>query len=404
MAASMADEILTEASIPVDLSNRDQLLQSASTSLNSKVVSQNSDLLAPIAVDAVLKVIDPKTADNVDLNDIRLSKKLGGTIDDTELVDGLVLTQKISHAAGGPTSVAGAKIGLIQFCLSAPKTDMESNIQVRDYTQMDRLLREERALLAKMVKQIKATGCNVLLVQKSILRDATTDLSLDFCAKAKILVVRDIERDEIDFISRMLHVEPVASLDQFSADKLGKASLVVEELLGEGLGSIIKVTGVESQGNCISVLVRGSNALLLDETERSLHDALCVVRSLVKKKALIPGGAAPEMEVSQKLATWSRTVGGVEAICLEHYAQALEIVPYTLAENAGMRPVEIVTQLRAAHARGEANAGVNVKKGTITDIKAENVVQPLLVSTSALKMATETVRMILKIDDIVMSR
>merc|ERR1719375_600958 len=194
MAASMADEILTEASIPVDLNNRDQLLQSASTSLNSKVVSQNSELLAPIAVDAVLKVIDPKTADNVDLNDIRLSKKLGGTIDDTELVEGLVLTQKAARTAGGPTRVTDAKIGLIQFCLSAPKTDMESNIQVRDYTQMDRLLREERAILAKMVKQIKATGCNVLLIQKSILRDATTDLSLDFCAKAKILVVRDIER------------------------------------------------------------------------------------------------------------------------------------------------------------------------------------------------------------------
>lgn len=404
MAVEKAEQVLTEMSVPLDLTDRDALIRGASTSLNSKVVAQSAEMLAPIAVDSVLRVIDPATATNVDLNDIRLSKKLGGTIDDTELVEGLVLTQKAARAAGGPTRVTDAKIGLIQFCLSAPKTDMESNIQVRDYTQMDRLLREERAILAKMVKQIKATGCNVLLIQKSILRDATTDLSLDFCAKAKILVVRDIERDEIDFISRMLHVEPVASLDQFSADKLGKASLVVEELLGEGLGSIIKVTGVESQGNCISVLVRGSNALLLDETERSLHDALCVVRSLVKKKALIPGGAAPEMEVSQKLATWSRTVGGIEAICIEHYALALEIVPYTLAENAGMRPVEIVTALRAAHAKGEATAGINVKKGRITDILEENVVQPLLVSTSCLKMATETVRMILKIDDIVMSR
>merc|ERR1711953_360621 len=166
-------------SLPVDLSNREQLLQSASTSLNSKVVSQNSELLAPIAVDAVLKVIDPKTATNVDLTDIKLVKKLGGTADDTEMVDGLVLTQKVARAAGGPTRVENAKIGLIQFCLSAPKTDMESNIQVRDYTQMDRLLREERTILAKMVRQIAKTGCNVLLVQKSILRDATTDLSLE---------------------------------------------------------------------------------------------------------------------------------------------------------------------------------------------------------------------------------
>merc|ERR1719188_1456683 len=244
MAAEKADEVLEEVAKPVNLENRDQLLQSASTSLNSKVVSQSSDSLAPIAVDAVLKVIDPKTATNVDLNDIRLVKKLGGTTDDSELVEGLVLTQKVSHAAGGPSRVQDAKIGIIQFCLSAPKTDMESNIQVRDYTQMDRLLREERTILAKMVKQIAKTGCNVLLVQKSILRDAVTDLSLDFCAKAKILVVRDVERDDIEFISKILGVEAAASLDTFTADKLAKASLVHEESLGSEMGSIVRFTGL----------------------------------------------------------------------------------------------------------------------------------------------------------------
>jgi len=404
MAAEKAEEVLTDMSVKVDLGNRDLLLQSASTSLNSKVVSQNAEDLAPIAVDAVLKVIDPKTATNVDLNDIRLVKKLGGTTDDTELVDGLVLTQKVSKAAGGPRRIENAKIGLIQFCLSAPKTDMESNIQVRDYSQMDRLLREERTLLAKMVKQIAKTGCNVLLVQKSILRDATTDLSLDFCAKAKILVVRDIERDEIEFVSRTLGVEPVASIDSFSADKLATAGLMYEESTG-GEGSVVRFTGLASGGGgCVSILVRASNQLLLDETERSIHDALCVVRSLVKTRAMIPGGAAPEMEVSQKLAAWARTLGGINAVCIEQYAEALELVPYTLAENAGMQPVEIVTQLRAAHARGEKFAGINVKKACVSNIYDEKVVQPLLVSTSSMKMATETVRMILKIDDVVIMR
>jgi len=403
-AAEKAEEILKDISMPVDLNNREQLLQCASTSLNSKVVAQNSDKLTPIAVDAVLKVIDPATATNVDLNDIKLVKKLGGTADDAELVDGLVLTQKLSRAAGGPSRIADAKIGLIQFCLSAPKTDMESNIQVRDYTQMDRLLREERTILAKMVKQIAKTGCNVLLVQKSILRDATTDLSLDFCAKAKILVVKDVERDDIEFISRIIGLEAAASIDTFTADKLGTAALVHEESFGADLGSIIRFTGLKGDGKCVSVLVRASNHLLLDETERSIHDALCVVRSLVKTKALIPGGGAPEMEVSQKLLLWARTIGGINAVCIEHYAESLEAVPYTLAENAGMKPVEIVTALRAAHARGEKYAGINVKKGCISNIFEEHVVQPLLVSTSALNMATETVRMILKIDDIVLVR
>merc|ERR1712050_577085 len=312
-----------------------------------------------------------------------------------------VLTQRVSRAAGGPTRIANAKIGLIQFCLSAPKTDMESNIQVRDYTQMDRLLREERTILAKMVKQIAKTGCNVLLVQKSILRDATTDLSLDFCAKAKILVVRDVERDDIEFISKILGVEPSASIDSFTAEKLGKAALVYEEKMGQDLGSIVRFTGLSTgQCGCVSVLVRASNILLLDETERSIHDALCVVRSLVKKKALIPGGGAPEMEVSQKLLQWARSLGGVEAVCVEHFAEAMELVPYTLAENAGMQAVEIVTKLRAAHAAGDRFAGINVRKGTITNLFDEKVVQPLLVSTNCFKMATETVRMILKIDDI----
>merc|ERR1712070_1153806 len=138
--------------------------------------------------------------------------------------------------------------------------------------------------------------------------------------------------------------------------------------------------------------------------ERSLHDALCVVRSLVKKKALIPGGGAPEMEVSQKLLTWARSVGGINAVCIQHYAEALELVPYTLAENAGMQPVEIVTQLRAAHAKGEKFAGINVKRSCISNMYDEKVVQPLLVSQSSIKMATETVRMIMKIDDIVITR
>jgi len=404
-AAEKAEEVLESVAVPVQLDNREQLLQSASTSLNSKVVSQSSAQLAPIAVDAVLKVIDPKTATNVDLNDIRIVKKLGGTIEDSELIDGLVLTQKVSNAAGGPRRMKEAKIGLIQFCLSAPKTDMESNIQVRDYTQMDRLLREERTILAKMVKTIAKTGCNVLLVQKSILRDATSDLSLDFCAKAKILVVRDVERDDIEFISKILGVEAASSIDTLTPEKLGKCDLVWEDNMGQEIGSVVRFEGIQTGcGGCVSILCRASNLLLLDETERSIHDALCVVRSLVKKKFLIPGGGAPEMEVSQKLAKWASTVGGINAVCIEAFADALELIPYTLAENAGMQPVEIVTKLRAAHAQGETFAGINVRKGTISNIFDEQVVQPLLVSTNSLKMATETVRMILKIDDIVISR
>jgi len=244
----------------------------------------------------------------------------------------------------------------------------------------------------------------VLLIQKSILRDAVTDLGLDFLAKMKILVVRDVEREDVEFLSRILGLEPVASLDHFTAGRLGHCDLVKGDDMG-GQQSIVRFTGLKQQNSrCVSVLVRITNQMLLDETERSLHDALCVVRSLVKKKALIPGGAAPEMEVSTRLMQYARKLSGAESLCVQRYAEALEIIPYTLAENAGLHSIEVVTELKKKHAEGQKYAGVNVKKGGVSDMYAENVVQPLLVSLSIFKMATECVRMILKIDDIVMTR
>uniref|UniRef100_A0A8C7QS22 T-complex protein 1 subunit delta n=1 Tax=Oncorhynchus mykiss TaxID=8022 RepID=A0A8C7QS22_ONCMY len=357
-------EVLTGMSQPVLLSDRETLLNSATTSLCSKVVSQYSSLLAPMSVDAVMRVIDPATATGVDLHDIHIVKKLGGTIDDCELVDGLVLTQKVVNS--GVSRVEKAKIALIQFCLSPPKTDMDNQIVVSDYAQMDRVLREERAYILNLVKQIKKAGCNVLLIQKSILRDALSDLALHFLNKMKIMVVKEIEREDIEFIC--------------------------------------KITGCTNPGKTVSIVVRGSNKLVIEEAERSIHDALCVIRCLVKKRALIAGGGAPEIELALRLAEYSRTLPGMEAYCVRAYADALEVVPSTLAENAGLNPISTVTELRNRHAQGEKTAGINVRKGGISNILEELVVQPLLVSVSALTLATETVRSILKIDDVVNTR
>jgi len=183
---------------------------------------------------------------------------------------------------------------------------------------------------------------------------------------------------------------------------LGYADLVEEASLGDG--KIVKITGIKDMGRTTTVLVRGSNQLVLDEAERSLHDALCVVRCLVNKKFLIAGGGAPEIELSRQLGAWAKVLQGMESYCVRSFAEALEVIPYTLAENAGLNPIAIVTELRNRHAQGEINAGINVRKGQITNILEENVVQPLLVSTSAITLATECVRMILKIDDIVTVR
>ncbi|KAI9853971.1 MAG: T-complex protein 1 subunit delta [Vezdaea acicularis] len=402
-AAAAAVQVLHDMSQPISLSDRATLLQAASTSLSSKIVSQHSNLLAPMAVDAIMKTIDPKSADNVDLKNIRIVKKVGGTIEDSEMVNGLVLTQGVMKSGGGPARMEKARIGLIQFQLSPPKPDMENQIVVNDYRQMDKILKEERNYLLDMVKKIKKAKCNVLLIQKSILRDAVNDLSLHFLSKLKILAIKDIERDEVEFICKSTGCKPIADIDSFTEDKLGSADLI-EEVQSSG-SRVVKVTGVKNAGHTVSIVCRGANSLILDEAERSLHDALCVIRCLVKKKALIAGGGAPEIEIASQLAKQSRSLSGTEAICFKAFADAMEVIPTTLAENAGLNSIRVVTDLRHRHEFGEKNAGVSIKSGGVkNNIAEENVLQPLLVSTSAVELAAETVKTILRIDDITLSR
>jgi T-complex protein 1 subunit delta len=229
--------------------------------------------------------------------------------------------------------------------------------------------------------------------------DAVSDLAQHFLDKIKVLVVKDVEREDIDFVCKTLGCRPIASLDHFLPEHLVNADLVEE--VSSGTSKFVKVTGIQNQGRTVSIIVRGSNKLVLDEAARSLHDALCVVRCLVKNKALIAGGGAPEIEMALQLARYAQRLEGVDAYCFRAFAEAMEVIPSTLAENAGLNPIATVTELRARHAQGEVNAGINVRKGAITDILLENVVQPLLVSTSSITLASETVRSILKIDDII---
>lgn len=374
VALKKACEIIEGMGTPVDLKDRDVLIQNCVTCLSSKVVSANSDVLAPMAVDSVLRILENHDDTNVDLRNIKVSMKLGGTVDDSELIDGLCFTDnKVSHFAGGPGRVENAKIGLIQFCLSAPKTDLENNVVVNDYTAMDRILKEERKYIVSLVKKIVATGCNVLLIQKSILRDAVNDLALHFLAKKNIMVIKDIERDDVDFICKTINAVPAPHIDQFTADKLGAAGLVEEVSAGSDK-KIVKVTGCPAQCKTVSILVRGSNQLVLEEAERSLHDALCVVRALVKKRFLVPGGAAVEMEVSQKLQAHSREIFGTDSYCVRHYGESLELIPYTLAENAGLDPISFVTELRNKHIQGNKFDGLNIRKNKIMNMHDDNVV------------------------------
>jgi T-complex protein 1 subunit delta len=400
-AAAKACEVLEDMSHTIELTDRDALIKSARTSLNSKVLSLYSATIAPIVVDAVLGVTN-EAHSSVDLNDIKLIQKLDGTVEDTELVPGLVLDKRFSHLAGTRDKQEKAKIALIQFCISPPKTDLDNSVIISDYSQMDRVLKEERNYLLNLVKKIKKSGCNVLMIQKSILRDAVSDQALHFLEKMKINVIRNIERTDVDFICKSLGCKPVAHIDGLTPDTLAHADLVEEVSMGSS--KVIKFSGVQKQGRTCSIIVRGSSKLVLDEAERSIHDALCVIRCLVKKRATIAGGGAPEIEVALRLSEYANTLIGSESYCTKAFAEALEVIPFTLAENAGLNPISTVTELRAKHQQGIRGAGINVRKGCITDMAEENVVQPLLVSTSAITLASETVRSIMKIDDIVTVR
>jgi len=307
-----------------------------------------------------------------------------------------------------------AKVALIQFCLSAPKTDMDNTVVVEDYASMDRLLREERKYILTQCKAIKKSGCNVVLIQKSILRDAYNELSLHFLAKMGIMVLTDIERSDVGFICKTLGCTPIAHADQLtspnSAKYMGGAEKVAHVYLEGSAHRVVKFTGVKTDAPTMTVLMRGSNTLVLAEAERSLHDAQCVVRSLIKERALVAGGGAAESQASFALGQYARNeLQGMAVPCFKAFADALETIPYTLAENAGLKPIEIVTQLRKMHADGVVGAGVDVVKKKsntnvdgVSDMYERNVVQPLLVSTSAIRLATETVCMILKVDDMVM--
>ena len=378
---------------------REILIDSAKTSLSSKLASQWSDTLAPLAVDAVLRVHDKN---HVDLRDIKVVQRVGGVIDESELIDGIVFPHRIQRSGNDSRVIKDAKIAMIQFQLSPPKTDMESQVILNDYAQMDRVQREQRKYILQIVNAISKTGANVILLQKSILRDAISDTALHFLQKKGILVVKDIDRTEVDFVCRTIGCQPIASVEGLSAEKLGYAEKV-EEVSTSG-GAIVKITGLKQVSKTVTVLLRGSNELIIAEAERSLHDALCVIRSLVYERALLAGGGAPEVELAVKLAKRADEIGGEIGFCVRAFADSLDIIPYTLAENAGLNPLEIVTQLREAHTKGFKNYGVSVTVNGPSDMTEEQVLQPFLVTKSALTFASETVRMILKVDDILATR
>ncbi|KAK2964628.1 putative T-complex protein 1 subunit delta [Blattamonas nauphoetae] len=438
VAISKAEDILKNMSLPVDLSSRDMLVQSCVTSLSSKMVSANAKHLAELSVDAVLAIKEDSPLPNADLKRIKVIKQLGAPVDSCELIQGLALSRRVSTVNKGPTHMDNAKVALIQFCISPPKTDMDVTVVVGDAEEMRRTIEQERRYIIDICKKVKESGANVLLVQKSILRDAIDQMGRFYLAKLGVMVVEDIERDEVDFICRALHCLPFASVDHLVQAKVSEPHRFgycerVEQVQSSSSSSYVKFTGVknadQTDGKVVSLLCCGPNSLMLEETDRSIHDSLCVARALVKKRALLPGGGAAETELSVQLNALARSLSaenskdahpdGLDPIGVRAFAEALEQVPLTLAENAGLNPIQMMTQLRAKHAQTKSedgkdltpeelfankHYGVNIRTNSIGNMVESKVVQPLLVTLSAVTLATETVRQILRIDDIVAAK
>jgi len=392
-AAEKALEVLEEIAIPVNPLDRDFLKKVAMTSMASKIVAENREQLAEIAVDAVLHVAR-KVGDEyrVDLDDIMVEKKPGGSITDTGLIEGIVLDKEVVHP-GMPKRIEKARIALINCPLEVEKTEFDAKINIETPEQMEAFLREEENMLRSMVEKISSAGANVVVCQKGI-----DDMAQHFLARKGVLAVRRAKKSDMEKLSKATGGRIVTNLDGLSGEDLGYAELVEERKVGDD-----KMVFIEGCRNprAVAILIRGGTERVVDEAERSIHDALCVVRDVVQEPKILVGGGAPELEVARVLRDYAESLPGREQLAVQKFAEAIETVPITLGENAGLDPIDILSELRARHEKGERWAGVDVVGGKVENMEDLEVYEPLAVKKQVIKSATEAATMILKIDDVI---
>jgi thermosome len=394
-AADKALETLENIAIRVKPSGKEFLKKVAATSMASKLVSENKEQLAQIAVEAVLSVARKVGEDYlVDLDDIMVEKKPGESMSETKLIEGLVLDKEVVHS-GMPKRVEKAKIALLVSALEIKKTEFDTKINIERPEQMDSFLREEEGMLKAMVEKLVASGANVVICQKGI-----DDMVQHFLARKGVLAVQRVKESDMKKLAMATSGKPVTNLEGLSKGDLGFAELVEERKMGDD-----KMTFIEGCKNprSVSILIRGSDKRFLEEAERSVHDALCVVRDVVQMPTIVGGGGAPEMEVARALRGYAETLPGREQLAVRSFGEAMEIVPLTLGENAGLDPINLLLELRTRHEKGEKWAGVDVFEGKIKDMRELGVYEPLAVKKQTIKSATEAATMILRVDDVIAS-
>jgi thermosome len=392
-ATEKALQVLQEIGIKVDPTNRKALKDVAVTSQASKLLSESADFIADITVDAVLQVAEQTSEGwKADIDDVKVEKKAGGSLTDTNLIKGVVIDKEVVHS-GMPKSVRNPKIALLNTAVEVEKTEFDAKINIQRPEQMKAFLDEETKILKDMVEKIKSSGANVLLCQKGI-----DDVAQHFLAKEGIAAVRRVSEKDIEKLAKATGAKIVTSIEDLKPENLGSAELFEERKISDD-----KMAFIEGCKNpkAVSILVRGGTERIVNEAERAIHDALCVVRDVVREPQIVAGGGAPELEVAAQIKRWAEKLTGKEQLAAISYAEALEAIPMTLAENAGLDPIDILVELRARHEKGERWAGVDVYDGKVKDMSKINVYEPLAVKTQVVKSASEAASMILKIDDVI---
>ena len=392
-ASEKALEILAEISKKVTPEDRETLLKIASTSMESKLISEDSEPLSKIVVDAIMDITE--TSDkksSVDLDNLKVEKKAGGSIQDTTLIKGIVLDKEVVHS-GMPTKIQQAKIALLNTAMEIEKTEMSAEIRINDPTQMQMFLEEENRMIKTMVDKIHAIGANVVICQKGI-----DDMAQHFLSKHGILAVRRVKESDMTKLAKATGGRITSNIEDISDKDLGAANLVQQKKVESDKWVFIE--GCKNPKS-VTLLIRGGSQRVVDEVDRSIHDALMVVKDVIEKPEIVAGGGAPEAVLASFLKDWSERFEGRQQLAINKFAEALEVIPLTIAENAGMDPIDTMVKLRAKQSEGKKWTGINAKEGKVADMLSLNIVEPVVVKEQIIKSATEAASMILRIDDVI---
>ena len=398
-ATQRALEVIDEVAEAVDPEASDYkkiLMDVAKTSMSSKFVSTHKGTLAKTVVDAVLAIAkDIPKDEELDIDNIPRQKQDGMRVEDTELVRGLVLDKEVVHS-GMPKKIEGAKIALIESALEYQKTEFDAKIAISDPSAMQSFLDEEDRMLKGLVEKIVAAGANVVIAQKGI-----DDVVQHYLAKEGIMAVRRIKKSDVERVHETTGATIVSNVQNLTAADLGKAKIIEQRDVGDDKMLFIEGT---PKSSVVTLLVRGGTDHIVDEVDRALNDALYVVRDVVMHPYITYGGGALAAEMSKQLRDYASTLEGREQYAVNAFADAIESLPNTLAENAGLDPIDVIVNLRKAHTEGKVYHGIDYKNGKVGDMKAARIVEAAVVNRQIVMSAAEAAQMILKIDDVISSR